>query len=87
VLDEPTIGLHPRDTGRLIANPRALIDTGSTVVVDLSPRGGRDGYWYRLIKNRANGRYLDTANAAGRSPRPVAATDVGLHLVDRRASG
>ncbi|MGC4079414.1 MAG: hypothetical protein QM702_20715 [Rubrivivax sp.] len=31
VLDEPTIGLHPRDTGRLIENLRALVDTGSTV--------------------------------------------------------
>jgi len=58
VLDEPTIGLHPRDTGRLIANLRALVDTGSTVVVvehdaetiqaadhltDLGPSGGRNG--------------------------------------------
>ncbi|HEX4514206.1 MAG TPA: excinuclease ABC subunit A, partial [Polyangiaceae bacterium] len=33
VLDEPTIGLHPRDTGRLLENLRALVDTGSTVVV------------------------------------------------------
>src|SRR5439155_14598944 len=58
VLDEPTIGLHPRDTGRLLANLRALVDTGSTVVVvehdaetiraadhltDLGPGGGRNG--------------------------------------------
>ena len=58
VLDEPTIGLHPRDTGRLIANLRALVDTGSTVLVvehdaetiraadhliDLGPGGGRNG--------------------------------------------
>ncbi|HSO38356.1 MAG TPA: excinuclease ABC subunit UvrA [Labilithrix sp.] len=58
VLDEPTIGLHPRDTGRLIANLRALVDTGSTVIVvehdaetiqaadhltDLGPGGGRNG--------------------------------------------
>ena len=33
VLDEPTIGLHPRDTGRLLENLRALVDTGSTVLV------------------------------------------------------
>ena len=33
VLDEPTIGLHPRDTGRLLANLRALADMGSTVLV------------------------------------------------------
>jgi excinuclease ABC subunit A len=58
VLDEPTIGLHPRDTGRLLANLRALTETGSTVVVvehdadtiraadhliDLGPGGGRGG--------------------------------------------
>lgn len=58
VLDEPTIGLHPRDTQRLLDNLRALVDTGSTVVVvehdadtiaaadylvDMGPRGGRAG--------------------------------------------
>jgi excinuclease ABC subunit A len=58
VLDEPTIGLHPRDTGRLLQNLRTLVDTGSTVLVvehdadtlraadyliDLGPTGGRGG--------------------------------------------
>jgi excinuclease ABC subunit A len=58
VLDEPTIGLHPRDTKRLLSNLRALADMGSTVlvvehdaetiraadhVIDLGPSGGRDG--------------------------------------------
>ncbi len=58
VLDEPTIGLHPRDTGRLIAMLRALRDLGNTVlviehdldviaaadwVVDFGPGGGRFG--------------------------------------------
>ena len=58
VLDEPTIGLHPRDTRSLIANLRALVDTGSTVlvvehdaetiraadhVIDIGPCGGRGG--------------------------------------------
>ncbi|HEU4536401.1 MAG TPA: excinuclease ABC subunit A, partial [Polyangiaceae bacterium] len=58
VLDEPTIGLHPRDTRRLLGNLRALVDTGSTVLVvehdadtiraadhliDLGPSGGRRG--------------------------------------------
>jgi excinuclease ABC subunit A len=58
VLDEPTIGLHPRDTGRLLENLRTLVRTGSTVVVvehdedtlraadhliDLGPTGGRGG--------------------------------------------
>ncbi|HEY1959385.1 MAG TPA: excinuclease ABC subunit UvrA [Polyangiaceae bacterium] len=58
VLDEPTIGLHPRDTGRLLDNLRALVDTGSTVLVvehdaetiraadhlvELGPGGGSHG--------------------------------------------
>jgi excinuclease ABC subunit A len=58
VLDEPTIGLHPRDTRRLLGNLRSLADMGSTVlvvehdaetiraadhVIDLGPGGGRNG--------------------------------------------
>ncbi|HKQ69724.1 MAG TPA: excinuclease ABC subunit UvrA [Polyangiaceae bacterium] len=58
VLDEPTIGLHSRDTARLLSNLRALAKTGSTVLVvehdsdtiqaadylvDLGPSGGRHG--------------------------------------------
>jgi excinuclease ABC subunit A len=58
VLDEPTIGLHPRDTGRLLGNLRRLVDLGSTVLVvehdvetiragdhlvDLGPGGGSHG--------------------------------------------
>ncbi len=58
VLDEPTIGLHPRDTGQLIAMLRALRDLGNTVlviehdlaviaaadwIVDFGPGGGRFG--------------------------------------------
>ena len=33
VLDEPTIGLHPRDTGRLLGTLKDLRDLGNTVVV------------------------------------------------------
>jgi excinuclease ABC subunit A len=33
VLDEPTVGLHPRDTDRLVAILRELADRGNTVVV------------------------------------------------------
>ncbi len=58
VLDEPTIGLHPSDTARLLDNLRRLVDTGSTVLVvehdadtiraadhliDLGPTGGNNG--------------------------------------------
>lgn len=58
ILDEPTIGLHPRDNGRLINILLALRDLGNTVVVvehdrdmmrvsdqlvDLGPRAGELG--------------------------------------------
>ena len=58
VLDEPTIGLHPRDNDRLIATLKDLRDKGNTVVivehdeemmrnadyiVDLGPGAGREG--------------------------------------------
>ncbi len=33
ILDEPTAGLHPRDTGRLIASLRRLQEMGNSVVV------------------------------------------------------
>ncbi len=33
VLDEPSIGLHPRDNGRLIASLRTLRDLGNSVIV------------------------------------------------------
>jgi excinuclease ABC subunit A len=58
VLDEPTIGLHPKDNERLVATLKELRDRGNTVVVvehdaemmraadyivDLGPRAGREG--------------------------------------------
>jgi excinuclease ABC subunit A len=58
VLDEPSIGLHPRDTDRLIRILRSLRDLGNTVivvehdpdiirsadrVVDMGPRAGENG--------------------------------------------
>jgi excinuclease ABC subunit A len=33
VLDEPTVGLHPRDVGRVISVLRKLVELGNTVVV------------------------------------------------------
>ncbi len=33
ILDEPTIGLHPRDTRRLISILKSLVEAGNTVVV------------------------------------------------------
>lgn len=87
VLDEPTIGLHPADTARLVGVLRRLRDLGNTVlvvehdldvlraadhVIDVGPGAGRDG-----------GRIV----AAG-SPQEVAATPgsvTGDHLSGRLA--
>ncbi|MCX6304567.1 MAG: excinuclease ABC subunit UvrA [Bacteroidetes bacterium] len=58
VLDEPTIGLHPRDTGNLMQLIRSLRDAGNTViivehdrdvilaadhVIDIGPGAGKNG--------------------------------------------
>ncbi len=58
ILDEPSVGLHPRDNGRLLDTLRGLRDLGNTVIVvehdeetiraadhivDLGPRAGRHG--------------------------------------------
>ena len=46
VLDEPTIGLHPRDTDRLLALLRRLADQGNTVlVVEHDPAAMRAADW------------------------------------------
>lgn len=60
ILDEPTIGLHPRDTQRLLRVIKNLRDTGNTVVIvehdrevilaadhiiELGPGGGKEGGW------------------------------------------
>jgi len=58
VLDEPTIGLHPRDTHKLVHALRSLVDKGNSVIVvehdsevirasdhviDVGPHGGKRG--------------------------------------------
>ena len=58
ILDEPSIGLHSRDTGRLIEVIKSLRDLGNTVIVvehdeeiirsadwliDIGPRAGKHG--------------------------------------------
>ena len=58
VLDEPSIGLHPRDNGRLLETLRELTSLGNTLLVvehdeatlrqadwlvDLGPGAGKEG--------------------------------------------
>jgi excinuclease ABC subunit A len=86
VLDEPTIGLHPRDTKRLLSNLRDLTRAGSTLlvvehdaetiraadhVVDLGPGGGRNGG--RIM---ASGRAIDVLSSEA-SPTGRALLETG----------
>jgi excinuclease ABC subunit A len=86
VLDEPTIGLHPRDTKRLLSNLRALADMGSTVlvvehdaetiraadhVIDLGPSGGRDG-GHVIAEGPARRVLVDPASPTARALKETA---------------
>jgi excinuclease ABC subunit A len=86
VLDEPTAGLHPRDTGRLLAALLRLRDAGNTLVlvehdfevlraadhlVDLGPGAGEEG-----------GQVLYQGPAAGVNDSPASVT--GDYLAGRR---
>jgi excinuclease ABC subunit A len=77
VLDEPTVGLHARDSRRLLQVLRQLRDLGNTVVVvehdpiiiagadrlvELGPAGGREGG--HLLANRAPPRRAGSAKLA-----------------------
>ena len=68
ILDEPSIGLHPRDTARLIGVLKRLRDLGNTVIVvehdeeiiaaadilvDLGPKAGVDGGEIVFLGNAA----------------------------------
>ena len=79
VLDEPSIGLHPRDNDRLLQTLRELTDLGNTLLVvehdeatmkqadwlvDLGPGAGKDGG--QLV---VSGTYPDPYEAM-RAPQP-----------------
>ena len=81
ILDEPSIGLHPRDTERLIAVLRRLRDLGNTVVVvehdeemmraadlliDLGPGAGLNGG--RIV---FQGKIPEIPGQAGNDERPA----------------
>ncbi|MDO8836146.1 MAG: excinuclease ABC subunit UvrA [Vicinamibacterales bacterium] len=89
VLDEPTAGLHARDTARLIGLLRELRDGGNTVIVvehdlevvaaadhviELGPGAGSDG-----------GLVVAEGVPASLTTQPASRT--GLHLAARRAAG
>src|SRR5438046_3147432 len=56
VLDEPTIGLHPADTGRLLGLLRRLADGGNTVVVvEHDPAAMRAAGWMVELGHASGG--------------------------------
>ncbi|HEV2491691.1 MAG TPA: excinuclease ABC subunit UvrA [Terriglobia bacterium] len=80
VLDEPSIGLHPRDTGRLIAILKSLRDIGNTILVvehdpemmrhadkilDLGPGAGENGGRI-LYQGSLDGLVVDAPSLTGR---------------------
>src|SRR6266705_803986 len=69
VLDEPTIGLHPADTGRLLGLLRRLADGGNTVVVvEHDPAAMRAADWMVELgpgSGEAGGRVVYQGPAAG----------------------
>ena len=82
VLDEPTVGLHPADTARLLAVLRRLADSGNAVcvvehdldviraadhVVDLGPRAGANGG--SLVFEGTPGALAGAATATGAALR------------------
>ena len=82
VLDEPSIGLHSRDTGRLIRILEELRDLGNTIVVvehdpdvmraadhivDLGPGAGEHGGQYRLRRLAAGDLIADGERLADRA--------------------
>ncbi|TDI11692.1 MAG: excinuclease ABC subunit A [Acidobacteria bacterium] len=86
VLDEPTVGLHPRDVDRLLAVLRQLVDLGNTVVViehdrdvmaaadyllELGPGAGHLGGELVFEGAPQDLAGADTATAAAWNERPV----------------
>jgi excinuclease ABC subunit A len=88
VLDEPTIGLHPRDTHRLIAALGRLRDLGNTIVVVEHDRDVVANADHALDFGPGSGREGGTIVAQGPPARlaTLATSVTGPYLADRRAS-
>ncbi|MEZ6056909.1 MAG: excinuclease ABC subunit UvrA [Planctomycetaceae bacterium] len=70
VLDEPTIGLHPRDNGRLISALQKLRDLGNTVVLVEHDREVLDAADYLYDFGPGSGRFGGSVISSG-TPREV----------------
>ena len=74
VLDEPSIGLHPRDHGRLFAALQMLRDAGNTVIVVEHDEATLRAADWLIDIGPGPGRYGGTVVAAG-APAEVAQAD------------
>jgi excinuclease ABC subunit A len=102
ILDEPTCGLHPRDTGRILESLQRLRDAGATVIVvehdgdvmrqadwlvDLGPGAGRDG-GQLLFAGPPAAATADAQSPTGEYLRSLAAESPGeLQWTGPRRSG
>ena len=77
VLDEPSIGLHPRDNGRLLASLERLRGLGNTVLVVEHDRETIERADHVLDLGPGAGRYGGQLVAAG-TPRQIAASAASL---------
>ncbi|MDG3005516.1 excinuclease ABC subunit UvrA [Paludisphaera mucosa] len=77
VLDEPTIGLHPRDNGRLLGALRRLRDLGNTVVLVEHDREIIENADALIDFGPGSGRFGGEVTASG-SPRKVASNPRSL---------
>ena len=91
VLDEPTIGLHSRDTRRLLDNLRKLADMGSTVLM-VEHDARYPGYGFASHKGYPAPQHYAALDRLGpcaihrRSFEPVRLAAAGLPSGSRRAS-
>jgi excinuclease ABC subunit A len=76
VLDEPSIGLHPRDNNRLLASLRRLTDSGNTVIV----------VEHDADTIRAADFVVDMGPGAGVTGGHIVASGTPSHVIDDPAS-
>lgn len=95
VLDEPTVGLHPRDTGRIIDAMKELVRLGNTIivvehdaqvirsadwVVELGPEGGAGGGY--VIFNGPISEFIKAGTLTSESIFGSENKKKGLRLID-----
>lgn len=86
VLDEPSIGLHPRDNGKLIASLQTLRDLGNSVLVVEHDREMIEAADFVVDLGPGAGEYGGELLAAG-TAQEIAANDSGRSLTTAYLTG